>query len=217
MPPPVPDREVERLRYLKLFDTLNTGSDQALQDLVQLAAAICAVPISAVSLIDKHEQRFKARVGLTVESTPRDIAFCAHTIIEPDLLVVEDASADPRFRENPLVTSDPQIRFYAGAPLTVITGVALGALCVIDRVPRRLTNDQAFALRTLSHAVVTQMRFREALDYLQAVERVLPVCAWCRSVRKSDGTWRPIYEYVAESVPVTHGVCPTCAKEIGEA
>jgi len=214
MSAPVPANELERLRYLKLLDTVDSGSDQALQDLVNLAAALCGVPISAVSLVDQHEQRFKARTGLAVQSTPRDVAFCAHTSLGPDLLVVEDASHDPRFRENLLVTSNPHIRFYAGAPLIVHDGVAVGALCVIDTVPRTLTELQKYALRTLRTAVVTQLKLREALPYLRAMERALPVCAWCRNIRLADGTWRPMHEYVAESVPVTHRVCPECAKAL---
>lgn len=209
---PTPPNEAERLRTLQLFRLLDTGSEKALDDLTQLAAAICEAPISLVSLVDQDRQWFKARVGLDIHQTSRDVSFCAHAILEDDMLVVADATADPRFADNGLVLADPSIRFYAGAPLVMADGHALGALCVMDRRPRELSATQQQALRTLRQAVVTQLELRRALDDFRSLERLLPICAWCRKVHNADGSWTALHDYVANSIKVTHGMCPDCAE-----
>ena len=163
--PVVPADESERLAELAASDVLETAPEEAFDSLARLAAFICGTPISLVSLIDAERQWFKARVGLDVAETPRDISFCAHAIVNPDqLFVVTDASKDKRFRANPLVTGDPKIRFYAGMPLKTGEGSAVGTLCVIDRVPRDLTVMQREALVTLSNAVVAQLNLRRRLS-----------------------------------------------------
>ena len=154
MQQPLPPDEAVRLAVLRSLEILNTTPEQSFDELTALAATICQTPIALVSLIDEDRQWFKSRVGWTAAATPRDSAFCAHTILKRDLLIISDASADERFASNPLVTSDPGIRFYAGAPLVTPEGHALGALCVIDRQPRELTPEQAQALRILSHQVM---------------------------------------------------------------
>lgn len=210
---PTPDNEGQRLRTLQLFRILDSATDRTLDGLTRLAATICDVPIALVSLVDESRQWFLSRVGLDAAETPRDQAFCAHAIMDSDLMVVEDAQQDERFADNPLVVGAPRIRFYAGAPLEVSPGLRLGTLCVIDRKPRRLTSDQQEALQILRAAVVTQLELRRAQEDLQAVEKLLPMCAWCRSIRSDDGgttTWQPLHEYVMESVTVTHGMCPVC-------
>ncbi len=145
----LPDNETERLAALREHHILDTPPSEEFDDLVRLAAHICDVPISAVSLIDADRQWFKSIHGLDAQETPREVAFCAHTILGADLLIVPDAQADPRFADNSLVTGSPHIRFYAGAPLITDDGHALGSLCVIDRVPRQLTPAQLSALRAL--------------------------------------------------------------------
>ncbi len=157
---PVPAGEAERLDALGRYAILDTPPERDFDELVSLASQICRTPIAAISLIDADRQWFKAKVGLTATQTPRAIAFCAHAIVQPDLFVVRDAMADPRFSGNPLVTADPYIRFYAGMPLIASNGHALGTLCVIDRVPRELTQEQAEALRALSRQVVSQLELR---------------------------------------------------------
>ena len=211
--PPMPSNEAGRLRTLQLYKVLDTGAEKAIDDLTRLAARICGTPIALISLIDKDRQWFKSNVGLEdATETPRDIAFCAHAILDDRLFVVDDATQDGRFADNPLVTSAPSIRFYAGAPLTMADGHALGTLCVIDRQPRHLTHEQREALETLRHAVVTQLELRRAFADFKAVQTMLRMCAWCRSVPDPDGGWRPLHEYVMQVETVSHGICPTCAK-----
>lgn len=152
--------ETERLAALRLYDVLDTPPEEPFDDLTELAAHICAAPIALISLIDEERQWFKSRVGLSAKETARDIAFCAHAIHQPDLFIVEDAARDDRFCDNPLVTEEPHIRFYAGAPLISPEGHALGTLCVIDREPRSLAPDHQRALRVLSRHVMTQLELR---------------------------------------------------------
>jgi PAS domain S-box-containing protein len=160
---PLPPNETERLAALRAYELLDSRSESALDNLVTLAADICGTPISLVSLIDANRQWFKAKVGLSVSETPREHAFCAHAILDERVMVVPDATRDPRFVDNPLVTGPPHIRFYAGAPLTSAEGVALGTLCVIDQVPRTLTPQQLAALQILSRQVVAHFDLRRAL------------------------------------------------------
>jgi PAS domain S-box-containing protein len=163
MKAPLPDNEPQRLAALRGLEILDTGPELAYDELTALAAYICQTPVALISLVDADRQWFKSRVGWTAGESPRDAAFCAHAILEPDLLVVPDARADQRFANNPLVTTPPGIRFYAGAPLVTAEGHALGTLCVIDHKPRELSAEQTRALRALSHQVVAQLRLREQL------------------------------------------------------
>ena len=157
MAAPLPKDEEARLAALREFHILDTPGEDSYDDITRLAAFICGTPIASVTLIDAERQWFKSALGLLVSETPRDTAFCAYTILQPDLMVVPDATEDARFADNPLVTGGPRIRFYAGMPLVTEDGHALGSLCVIDRTPRHLTADQESALRTLARHVVRQM------------------------------------------------------------
>jgi GAF domain-containing protein len=214
MKPPIPANEVDRLRSVKLYRILDSGAEKTFDDLTRLAAAICETPISLVSLIDSDRQWFKSKVGIDLEQTSRDVSFCAHALVDNKMLVVEDATKDPRFVDNPYVTAESPVRFYAGAPLVMADGNSLGTLCVVDRKPRKLSPVQLDALSILRSAVVTQIELRRATADLRDVEKLLPLCAWCRNIRNPDGSWRSLHDYVASVMPVTHGMCPDCAKKM---
>ncbi|MEP7296068.1 MAG: EAL domain-containing protein [Burkholderiales bacterium] len=172
-PAPHPPDEAARLASLRALEVLDTATEQEFDALVKAAAAVCGVPISLISLVDAQRQWFKANIGLPgVSETPRDLAFCAHAILDDALFEVSDATQDSRFADNPLVTSQPDIRFYAGAPIRMSDGMRVGTLCVIDRQPRQLTDSQRDVLRHLSVAASHALEGRAAMQRLQqAVDR----------------------------------------------
>jgi GAF domain-containing protein len=162
-----PANEDGRIVALDKYAILDTEPEQSFDDLTLLASYICKTPIALISLVDEDRQWFKSRVGIAASETSRDIAFCATAIMQSDVFVVPDALADERFRENPLVVSDPYIRFYAGAPIINEDGYALGTICVVDRTPRDLAPDQKEALKALSRLVLAQLEFRRNLILLK--------------------------------------------------
>ena len=166
MTAPIPHSEKKRLKVLWQYEVLDTVPEEVFDDLTELAAQICDAPIALISLVDEKRQWFKSKFGTPFKETSRDVSFCAHAINQTELFIVPDATLDKRFAANPLVTSDPKIRFYAGAPLVTPDGYALGTLCVIDKVPRDLRPEQKQALRTLARHVVSQLELRRRTKQL---------------------------------------------------
>ncbi|MDB4973340.1 MAG: Sensor histidine kinase [Myxococcaceae bacterium] len=162
--PPMPLDEAERIAALVSCGVLDSDPEAGFDDLAQLAASLCGVPIALVSLIDRSRQWFKAKVGLRIDETPRDFSFCSHAICARTPLIVPDALDDPRFADNPLVVGDPFIRFYAGVPLVLeADDVAVGTLCVIDHVPRQLTREQLDSLTLLARRASKELSLRRKL------------------------------------------------------
>ncbi len=164
---PTPENEAARLQAVYRCRILDTDPEGAFDDLTRLAARICGTPMAAVSLVDAGRQWFKSAVGISATETSREVSFCAYAILGSDLLIVPDALADERFASTPLVTADPKIRFYAGAPLVTGQGYALGTLCVMDHQPRELGEEQQDALRILARQVVEQLELRLSLGELK--------------------------------------------------
>src|SRR2546423_5061288 len=171
MSAPIPLNEVKRLKVLWQYEVLDTVPEEVFDDLPELAARICEAPIAMITLVDEKRQWFKSKVGVSVNETSRDISFCSRAIEQSELFIIPDAACDSRFAENPLVTSDPKIRFYAGAPLITPDGYALGTLCVIDKVPRELGSEQKQALRVLARVVMTQLELRRHAGALTRAQK----------------------------------------------
>jgi GAF domain-containing protein len=207
---------------LRDFHILDTAPEQTYDDITALAAYICEVPIAVISLVDESRQWFKSKVGLNEQETPRDVAFCAHAILQTEPMIVQDALTDTRFADSALVTHSPHIRFYAGFPLATPEGLALGMLCAIDRKPRQLSAEQHHAMEALARQVMALLELRrvaaglaEALEQVKTLSGLLPICAWCKRIRDDKGYWSQVEAYVHEhtGADFTHGICPECLEK----
>jgi len=187
----LPNNEKRRLEVLWHYDVLDSPPESAYDDLVELAADICAAPIATITFVDESRQWFKSKVGLTASETSRDISFCAHAILGSELMIIPDALKDERFAGNPLVTGQPNIRFYAGAPLIASEGCALGTICVIDLVPRELTASQKNALKVLSRHVVTLLEMRRRAAENARINETAQVY---------EGAYRTLFENAEEGI-----------------
>lgn len=214
-----PPNEPARLAALRTLQILDTPPAAAFDDIVRLAARVCGTSMAAITLIDGRRQWLMAALGLERGECPREDSFCAHTVIEDDLLVVNDAAADPRFAQHPWVVRAPWIRFYAGVPLQLGDGLNLGALCVFDRQPHALTADQMVSLRALTRQVAanvtlgrTVIELERALLEVKTLSGLLPICTSCKNIRDDAGRWQLIEGYIAEhsEAEFTHGICPEC-------
>ena len=220
---PLPTNEAARIEALKEYHILDTGTEQSYDDITTLAAHICQVPIAMISLVDEVRQWFKSRLGVEQQQTPREVAFCAHAILQNGPFIVRDATKDQRFAGSRLVKGKPHIRFYAGIPLINPEGLALGTLCVVDRQPRRLSAIQQKALQALSRQVMALLELRrvsthlaEALDHVKTLQGLLPICAWCKRIRDDEGYWSQVeaYFHKATGADFTHGICPECLQKV---
>jgi signal transduction histidine kinase len=169
----LPDDEPRRLAGLRSISILDTPPEPIFDDIVRIASTICGVPTAVVTLIDADRQWFKARIGLEATETSRDLAFCAHAILEQDVFVVRDASTDARFADNPLVTGGPEIRFYAGAQLKLPSGECVGTLCLIDSAPRMLTPEMRESLLALKRQVEAHLALRSQAIALRSASAEL--------------------------------------------
>jgi diguanylate cyclase len=165
-----PENEELRVQALHRLGVLDTPDEPIFDDLVRLASIICGTPIALVSLIDTHRQWFKAKLGFHLSETPRDMAFCAHAILNNDVMEVPDATLDERFADHPGVVNSPGVRFYAGVPLTTREGHNLGTLCVVDQVARRLTQEQLSGLKMLARQTMAQLERMEQLQQIKNQE-----------------------------------------------
>jgi hypothetical protein len=232
---PIPEHEADRLDTLRGYGILDTHPEERFDDLTRLAAFVCGTPISVMSLVDEDRQWFKSKIGIEARQTPREHAFCAHAIMSPEMFVVPDATKDPRFAHNPLVVGEPHVRFYAAAPLAAPNGHHLGALCVIDRVPRELGREQLEALRILGRQVMAQvvlgknlhelkaaLKAREEVehdmerlirDYQEAKTMIRTLT--CKKVRDDQGYWKSVEAYIASSMGVdtASAICPECLQK----
>lgn len=203
MTKPAPAKnETERLAALRNYAVLDTPGEKDFDDLVALAAHICGAPIALISLVDESRQWFKATFGLAATETSRDVSFCAHAIHQSEVFIVPDATQDQRFVDNPLVTGEPGIRFYAGSPLMSPDGQALGTLCVIDRQPRQLTADQEQALAVLSRHVMAQLELRrQTREMTRANSALLGILEDVRQAEKAMQESRALYHSLVEQMP----------------
>ena len=222
MKAPIPDNEAQRLEALRDYHILDTAAEEAYDDITALAAYLCHVPIAMISLVDESRQWFKSKLGLNQQETPRDVAFCAHAILQTEPLIVRDAIKDARFADSALVTREPHIRFYAGFPLSSPEGFALGTLCAIDRRPRQLSASQKTAMQALSRQVMALLELRrvsarmaDALEKVKTLHGLLPICAWCKRIRDDQGYWSQVEAYIREhtGADFTHGICPECLEK----
>ncbi len=222
MKAPRPENDVSRIEALRRYQILDTAPEKAFNDIIELASFICRTPIAFMSLVAEDRQWFKAAKGIQIAETPRDDAFCAHTIMKPEVLIVEDASQDHRFAENPLVKGHPGFRFYAGAPLITRDGHALGSLCAVDTKPHHLGEGQICALEALARTVVSELELRRVSKELQdaavkikTLHGLLPICSYCKGVRDDEGYWQDVETYVEghSEAHFTHGICPRCLEK----
>jgi signal transduction histidine kinase len=202
IPPPLPQNEPERLKELYRYEVLDTAYEQEFNEIVQLASRICNVPMSLISLVDHDRQWFKAKVGVDLTETQRNVSFCGYTILGSEVFVVPDTLVDERFADNPLVKAIPKIRYYAGVPLVTRSGYNLGSLCVLDREPRHLDEEQLFALSVLSRNVVKLLELRTMNKELNRISEVqqITMAIMAHDIRAPLASLKSTYDVKAEGL-----------------
>lgn len=215
-----------RIAALREYEIMDTPPEEEFDEITRLTSFICGTPMALVTLLDHRRQWFKSKVGISGEETPIEHAFCAHAIKQEGVMLVNDATQDARFAANPLVTSAPNIRFYAGAPLVTREGVALGTLCAVDCTPREFGVEKQEALMALAHQVIRSLELRKTVKALElallakeraqqevlALQALLPMCSWCRKIRDDSNYWCQVEDYFSQhsQIRFSHGVCPDC-------
>ena len=169
---PIPENEAERLAALYALDILDTPTEDRFDRITRLATSLFQVPVAYIAFVDENRQWFKSACGLSATETGRDVAFCAHTILNKDLLIIPDTLADSRFADNPLVIGEPHIRFYAGYPLSSPEGYKVGTLCLVDQKPRDLAEDERHLLADLGHALEDQLTLVDVITLQQELLEV---------------------------------------------
>jgi GAF domain-containing protein len=211
------------MRALEEYGILHSKQDQAFEDITKLVSYVCQVPMATISFVASDYQWFKSRQGVAAEQTSRDIAFCAHTIMRTEPMIVPDAALDARFSDTELVRRNDQIRFYAGFPLVSPEGLSLGSLCAMDRQPRELTTEQKEVMVALARQVMALLELRRvsarlasALENVRTLAGLLPICAWCKRVRDDGGYWSQVEQYVSSRTEAefSHGICPECFAKV---
>jgi len=205
MDPSVAEGETVRLRILREYEILDSVPEEEYQDIAELAAQLCLTPISLITFVDQGRQWIKAKVGFDPVETSREISFCTYLISDLQELVVHDATADPRFSDNPLVLTPPFIRFYAGVPLVSSDGYALGTICVLDRVPRRLNERQYKALRLLAKHVMRllelrRIRFRGLVHLFPSSPQLFTLCKEYEAFLQSRGSEATPYQILLRTL-----------------
>lgn len=221
--------ESKRLQALRRYEILDTPIEAEFDDFTKLIAQICQVPVAVINFVAEDRQWFKSEIGLGVRETPLDVSICRHAILQKGLFIVPDTLEDDRFRNNPLVTGEPHLRFYAGALLESSEGLPLGTLCVLDYEPRTLSDEQKRALAILARQVMTAVELRlklselkkkneelqAALQQINTLEGLLPICAQCKKIRNDREDWIPVESYLEERTEArfSHGLCPSCSQD----
>jgi two-component sensor histidine kinase len=202
--------ERDRLEALRSYRIIDTPPEPAFDSLAQVAARVCQTPVAVINLIEDQRQWFKAEIGLGVRETPLNVSICAKTILQPGLLVVRDLTQDPRFDCNPLVTGEPRFRFYAGALLEDPNGLPLGTLCVLDYVPRDLSDDHAFVLQTLANQVMSQLELRRAM-----AERAAALAASREAEQRQTLLVRELHHRIRNSLAMIQSLLGATARTTG--
>jgi len=218
-----PPNERRRLEALKLYQCLELGNAEGLQDIAMVAAQVMGTPTALVSLIEEHRQVYLGKVGTPLSEVPRDDSFCTHTILGTTVLTVVDATQDERFSSNPHVLKPDGVRFYAGTPVMSNDGEAIGTVCVVDSRPREINSDQKTLLMALARTAArlleqarTAKELAESLAEVKAVQQLLPLCSSCKSVRSDKGYWSRLEDYLGSKseFKVSTGMCPDCMKRL---
>ncbi|MBI5215748.1 MAG: PAS domain S-box protein [Ignavibacteriae bacterium] len=198
-PAPIPINESERLQALYRFDILDTPPEVIFDDIISLASFICDTPIALLSLVDSERQWFKSRVGIQESESPRDISFCGHAIVtDDDLFIVNDTLVDERFKDNPLVTNEPSIRFYAGAKLVTHDGFNIGTICVIDKIPRKLSEQQLDALQSLRRHVMISLEYRS--EHERLTKLLIDHQAQTKKLKETEELFQDVVERAQEII-----------------